>query len=140
MWIMRKSTIIAEFKADKKSVWDVVTNNEDYGWRSDLSKIEVKENGKQFIEYTKGGFATTFTITKKEPYVCYAFDMENQNFHGHWKGLFSQTPEGGTKIEFTEELEIPNKIMEILSYGMMPLKKIQKTYIKDLKRKLGEEG
>lgn len=135
---MRKSTIEAVFKADRKTLWNIVTNNEEYSWRSDLERIEILENGSQFIEYTKGGFNTTFTITQKQPYTTYAFTMENQNFKGNWKGAFSVIENGGTRIEFTEEIEMKNRFVEILSYIMMPLKKMQKTYIRDLKRKLGE--
>lgn len=135
---MRKSTIEAVFEADRKTLWNIVTNNEAYSWRSDLERIEILENGSQFIEYTKGGFNTTFTITQKQPYTTYAFTMENQNFKGNWQGVFSEVENGGTRIEFTEEIEMKNRFVEILSYIMMPLKKMQKTYIRDLKRKLGE--
>lgn len=135
---MRKSTIVAVFKADRKTLWDIITNNEEYSWRSDLERIEILENKNQFIEYTKGGFNTTFTITQKQPYTTYAFTMENQNFKGNWKGVFFEIENGGTRIEFTEEIEMKNTFVEILSYIIMPLKKMQKTYIRDLKRKLGE--
>lgn len=135
---MRKSTIVAVFKADRKTLWDIITNNEEYSWRSDLERIEILENKNQFIEYTKGGFNTTFTITQKQLYTTYAFTMENQNFKGNWKGVFFEIENGGTRIEFTEEIEMKNTFVEILSYIIMPLKKMQKTYIRDLKRKLGE--
>jgi len=62
--------------------------------------------------------------------------MKNKNFTGYWTGLFSVTEEGGTKIIFTEKLYIKNPVMEILSYLFMNLKKMQKIYINDLKKKL----
>lgn len=46
---------------DIKKVWEVVTALYNYAWRSDLNKIEVLESGKKFIEYTREGYATTFT-------------------------------------------------------------------------------
>ena len=53
----------------------------------DLSKTEII-NDKQFIEYTKNGYATTFTVTVVEPYKRWEFDMENSNMKGHWIGVF----------------------------------------------------
>ena len=41
-------------------------------------------NENQFIEYTKEGYPTTFTITAVEPYKRWEFDMENSNMKGHW--------------------------------------------------------
>lgn len=51
-------------------------------WRSDLSKIEIL-NENQFIEYTKDGCMTIFTITIREPFKRWEFDMENDNIKGH---------------------------------------------------------
>lgn len=135
---MRISTITAAFTSDIKKVWDVVTDNTDVSWRSDLSQIEILEDGNAFIEYTKDGFSTNFKITVKKPYERYEFDIENKNMTGHWIGVFSRTNDGGTKIDFTEEIHIRNPIMRVLSYLFMNLKKIQQIYVNDLKKKLGE--
>ncbi len=58
-------------------------------WRSDLSKTEII-NDKQFIEYTKDGYATAFTVTVVEPYKRWEFDMDNSNMKGHWIGFYCQ--------------------------------------------------
>ena len=81
-----------------------------YEWRSDLSKIEVI-NEKQFIEYTKDGFATTFTITVSEPCKRWEFDMENSNMKGHWVGVFSEK-DGKTEIDFTEDVTAKKLILK----------------------------
>jgi len=133
---MRKSNITATFQADIQTVWNIVTDNENYAWRSDLSKIEIVDGGKKFVEYTKDGFLTKFTITVKEYCKRYEFDMENKNFTGHWIGIFSIERNGETKIDFTEELKIKNFFVELISYLFMNLKKIQLTYIADLKKRL----
>lgn len=135
---MRKSTISATFQADVQTVWNIVTNNHNYAWRSDLNKIEVLERGNKFIEYTKDGFSTNFTITVKEELKRYEFDMENKNMTGHWIGIFNSTHNNGTKIDFTEELYIRNPVMELLSHLFMNLKKMQQTYVTDLKKVLKE--
>ena len=86
---MATSNIKAMIPSDLRKVWDFVLDIENYGtWRSDLSKTETI-NEKQFIEYTKGGYPTTFTVTLVEPYRRWDFDMENSNMKGHWLGVFT---------------------------------------------------
>lgn len=67
----------AMFSSDIHTVWSIITNVEHCTWRSDLSKPEVL-NEKQFVEYTKEDYATTFTVTVKELYRRWEFDMEIQ--------------------------------------------------------------
>lgn len=132
---MVKSNIKATFKSDIAKVWETVTSNRNYKWRSDLSKIKILEDGKRFVEYTKGGFPTMFTVTPKEPCSRYEFDMENKNMKGHWIGIFTETAEG-TAIDFTEEITVKNPFMKLLA-GLY-LKKQQRTYVNDLKKALRE--
>ena len=79
---MAVSKIKAEFSCNLQWVWDTVTALDHYEWRSDLSKIEVI-NERQFIEYTKDGYATTFTVTEFKPCRRWEFDMENSNMKGY---------------------------------------------------------
>lgn len=74
-----------------------------YSWRSDIERIEIVSDT-QFIEITKGGCRTVFTITKQEPYYIWEFDMENKNMKGHWVGIFGGNEKGAT-IDFTEYIE-----------------------------------
>ncbi len=62
---MAVSNIKVAFQSDIQRVWEVVTSLENCAWRSDLSKIEIV-NESQFVEYTKDGYSTTFTITRTE--------------------------------------------------------------------------
>ena len=133
---MKTATITAQFNSPIEKVWDVVTDNTHFQWRSDLSKITCSEDGKCFTEYAKNDFPTSFTITKKEPYRCYEFDMKNQNMEGHWIGSFEKTAKDGTKITFTEKLEVHHPVMRLLA-GIY-LKKQQRTYVSDLRKVLGE--
>ena len=133
-----KSEISAQFNSDIKRVWDVVTNSEDYSWRSDIKKIEILDHGDAFVEHGKNNIKTTFYITKKVKYDSYEFKMENKNIFGTWKGHFFTTENGGTKIVFTEEIFVKNPVMRILSHLFMNLSKMQAAYINDLRIKLGE--
>ncbi|AGF59031.1 hypothetical protein B0P06_002634 [Clostridium saccharoperbutylacetonicum] len=117
-----------------KTVWEVVTSLDNYSWRSDLSKIEILEAEKKFVEYTKEGYATTFTITKFEPMTCYEFDMDNNNMHGHWVGLFSKIDDNRTEINFTENVLTKKWIMK--PFVGIYLKKQQAVYISDLEKTL----
>lgn len=129
---MAISNIKAIFPSDIQRVWEVVTSLENYSWRSDLSKIEIISKN-QFIEYTKDGYPTTFTITKVHRYQQWEFDMENSNMKGHWTGIFTEK-EGNTEIDFTEEVTAKKIIMKpfVRSY----LKKQQELYVSDLRRAL----
>jgi Polyketide cyclase / dehydrase and lipid transport. len=104
---MATSKINAIIGRDIYKVWGIMLAVDKYStWRSDLSKTETV-NDKQFVEYTKEGYATTFTVTMVEPYKRWEFDMENSNMKGHWTGVF--TSKGNeTQIDFTENV-IPKK-------------------------------
>lgn len=130
---MAISIVKAEFPCGIEKVWDVVSSLEHYAWRSDLSRIEVVEPGRKFIEYTNDGFSTTFTITVFEPFERYEFDMENDNMSGHWSGVFS-FKDGVTSIVFTEDVTAKKWIMRPFVGGY--LKKMQSAYVADLKREL----
>ena len=124
------SNIKASFKSSVQNVWDIVTSLDNYQWRSDLSKIEVV-NEKQFIEYTKNGYATTFTITVSETCKRWEFDMENSNMKGHWIGVFKET-DGQTEIDFTEEVMAKKWFMKPFIKSF--LKKQQELYVFDLRK------
>ena len=129
---MANSNIKVVLECDIQRVWDIVTSLENYAWRSDLSKIEII-NEKQFVEYTKEGYPTTFTITVMKPYERWEFNMENDNMKGHWTGIF--TRQGGrTEIEFTEDVTAKRWFMKPFVKAF--IKKQQAQYVSDLKRAL----
>lgn len=129
---MAVSNINAVFPCKIQTVWETVTSLENYTWRSDLGKIEII-NERQFVEYTKEGYATTFTITNKEVCRRWEFDMENDNMKGHWTGVFSEK-DGQTEIDFTENVTAKKFFMKpfVKSY----LEKQQKQYVADLEKAL----
>lgn len=130
---MTASNIKESIDRDIHKVWETVLAVEKYSqWRSDVSKTEVV-NEKQFIEYTKDGFSTTFTITAAEPYERWEFDMENSNIKGHWTGIFISKG-NKTQIDFTEQVTVKKRIMKpfVRSY----LRKQQAQFVMDLKKAL----
>ena len=133
---MIKSNIKKEFDCDKNKLWDIITDNANFTWRSDLSKIVIVDE-KHFIEYTKNNFPTYFTITSKIKLKEYKFDLENNNLKGKWIGIFKELPNGNIELDFTEEIEVNNLIMKLLAKPY--LKSQQKRYMRDLERALNEQ-
>ena len=113
-----------EFGTDIGTVWEIVTSLDDYAWRSDLDRIEIREPsqndpavpcsrtpvGRSFREYTKDGFSTTFTIT-----------------------AFEKTA-AGTRADFTEK--VTAKKLWMKPFTGFYLANQQKRYMEDLRRKL----
>lgn len=129
---MAISNTKAVFPCDVKKAWEVVTDLENFSWRSDISKVEIL-NEKQFVEYTKQGFATTFTVTVSEPLQRWEFEMENDNMKGHWTGIFMQKGDE-TEIDFSETVVAKKLFMK--PFAGAYLKKQQALYIADLRRAL----
>ena len=128
---MTISNIKDSIDSNIHKVWETVLAVDKYTqWRRDLSKTEVI-NEEQFIEYTKNGYPTTFTITVVEPHKRWEFDMENSNMKGYWIGIFTSIDDK-TEIDFTEQVTAKKFYMKpfVKSY----LKKQQTQFVMDLKR------
>lgn len=132
---MIKVNMKKEFKCDKEKLWNIITDNSNYLWRSDLSKIEVIDD-KHFIEYAKNGYPTYFKVTSKEKFKEYKFDMENTNIKGRWIGIFKELSNGNIELNFTEEIETNHFIIKL--FAKPYLKKQQKRYFKDLEREINK--
>ncbi|WP_070090021.1 SRPBCC family protein [Merdimonas faecis] len=128
---MAKTNIKSIIQSDIDNVWETVLAVKNYNkWRSDVSKTE-SINEKKFIEYTKDGYSTTFTVTFIKPLNRWEFDMENSNMKGHWIGIFT-SKDDKTEIDFTEQVSAKKFFMKpfVKSY----LKKHQTQFVMDLKK------
>lgn len=131
---MAVSNIKALITGELQKVWELVLDIENYGaWRSDLSKTEVISD-KKFIEYTKEGYPTTFTVRLVEPYRRWEFDMENSNMTGHWTGIFTAKGDE-TEIDFTERVEAKKWLLK--PFVKLYLKKQQAQFVADIRKALG---
>lgn len=110
---MIKSNIKKQFHCDKDKLWNIITDNTNYSWRSDLSKIDIVDD-KHFIEYTKNNYPAYFTITSKKKFKEYQFDLENTNIKGKWISIFKELPNGAIELDFTEEVEVNNFFVRLL--------------------------
>lgn len=132
---MVNATIKVLISEELHKVWDFVLDIKNYAaWRNDLSKTEVVSD-KQFIEYSKDGHPTTFSVTRVEPYRRWEFDMDNGNMSGHWTGVFTAKGEG-TEIVFTEQVIAKKLLMK--PFVKLYLKKQQAQFVADLKKALQE--
>ena len=131
---MASSNIKAVIPSGLQQVWELILDIENYAtWRSDLSKTEVISDT-QFIEYTKDGYPTTFTVTLVDPYKRWEFDMENSNMTGHWTGIFTAKGDE-TEIDFTERVEAKKWLLK--PFVKLYLKKQQAQFVADIQRALG---
>lgn len=130
---MIKSNLKQEFNCSIKKLWQIITNNTNYTWRSDLSRIEIIDD-KHFIEYTKNNFPTYFTITKQDYLKEYGFNLKNANIKGKWIGRFIKIDDEKTLLDFTEEIEVNNLFMKLLAKPY--LRSQQKRYFRDLEKEL----
>lgn len=113
-------------------VWAVVTDLENWQWRSDLSRLE--HTGEDaFTEYDKSGFPTRFTVTARRPTALWAFDIGNANLTGRWTGEF-RPEDGGTRVTFTEFITPKKSWMRLFAKGY--LRRQQARYLSDLERAL----
>lgn len=131
---MAFSKVKVVFSSDVCKVWEVITTVENYTWRSDLSRTDVLSE-KQFVEYTKDGYATTFTTTVFEPNKRWEFDMENSNMKGHWIGVFCEKG-SETEVEFIEDVTAKKIFMK--PFVGVYLKRQQERFIVDLRKALLE--
>ena len=113
-------------------VWQVMTDLTHTDWRSDLKRVEALDEA-HFIEHTKGGYATNFTVTAWEPLRRWAFTMENGNMAGVWEGIF-EAVEGGARLTCTETVNAKRWWMRPFVPGY--LKRQQRRYLDDLRREL----
>ena len=129
---MATSKVTVPFPCPVERVWQAVTDLSHTTWRSDLVRVEVLD-AVHFVEHTKSGYATNFTVTACEPLRYWAFTMENDNMSGSWEGIF-EAAEGGTRLTCTETVSAKRWWMRPFVPGY--LKRQQKLYLDDLRKEL----
>ena len=129
---MAISKVTVHFPCLVEQVWQTVTDLSHTAWRSDLARVETLDESR-FVEHTKSGYATEFTVTACEPLRRWAFTMENGNMSGSWEGIF-EAAEGGTRLTCTETVNAKHWWMRPFVPGY--LKRQQRLYLDDLRKDL----
>ena len=151
---MAASRVTVHFPCPVERVWQTVTDLMNTAWRGDLARVEIL-NETHFVEHTKSGYATNFTVTACEPLCRWAFTMENgsiteveildashetKQFLRRTKRLLTtvvgifETAEGGARLTCIETVNAKHWWMRPLVPGY--LKRQQKRYLDDLRREL----
>ena len=129
---MAVSKAVAFFPCSVEQLWQVATDLYHTNWRSDLAEVEILDDV-HFVEHTKSGYATRFTITDCEPLRFWAFTMENGNMTGAWEGIF-ESGAGGSRLTCTETVAAKHWWMHPFVPGY--LKRQQRLYLNDLRKAL----
>ena len=129
---MATSRITVSFSCPVEQVWHTVTDLSSTAWRTDLKRLEVLDET-HFVEHTKSGYATNFTVMVCKPFHSWIFAMENGNMSGSWEGIF-EAAEGGTQLICTETVMAKHWWMRPFVPGY--LKRQQKLYLDDLRKEL----
>ena len=117
---MATSKVTVHFPCSIERLWHTVTDLANTAWRSDLAGVEVLDKTR-FVELSRSGYATVFTVTACEPFCFWAFTMENGNMSGSW-----------------ETVTAKRRWMRPFVPGY--LKRQQKLYLDDLQRELQKGG
>jgi hypothetical protein len=135
----RTETRQSVLNAPPQKVYEIVTNNNDWQYRSDLNDlkiIETSDRSEVWEETDKKGNIIRFKTKEKVPYSFYSFEMENNLFSGYWTGTFEETKTGSTLFTATEHVSMKNPFMKTLSYLFFDIGKFMETYQLDLKNKI----
>lgn len=141
-WMLPKERVVtcrSEFPVASEVVYSIVTNNNDWKYRSNLKElIPVSSEGEYEVwdEVTTDGTVIRFTTKEKKPYSHYSFTMESKMFKGYWIATFATMPNGGTLFTATEHISIRNPFVKTLSYLFFDIKKLMDTYQDDLRKKI----
>lgn len=130
--IMKRIDMTIDFKSDVETVFKTVTNLLDCSWRSDLSKVEQVGDNK-LIEYNRKQKETKICITDFRKNIQFDYNVENNNYRGHWSGQFAPLSDGGCRMFLTFDFEPQSMLGKFVRVD-----KFEERYIEDLKKKLQE--
>lgn len=132
---LTKQTI---YNASVEKVYNMVTNNVDWKYRTSLDDLVIVEtNGDiEVWDEITGGNIIRFKTCEKKPYSFYSFDMEGKLFKGYWFAEFKSADNGGTLFIATESIEYKNPFIRTLAYLFMDLDKFMEAYQQELRIKI----
>jgi len=138
--IEKRETVL---QATSQQVYEVVINNSDYHYRSDLKELKIVETDGEYEvwdEISKDGNVIRFKTREKKPYTFYSFDMKGKLFTGYWTAELHEKTDGKTTFVATEYIRMKNPFLKVLSYLFFDIGKFMEIYQDDLRRKLKENN
>ena len=141
-WILPKERTFTQqtiFNEQPKIVYEIVTNNNDWKYRSDVKNLIItnNENGiETWTEIAQNGSSIHFKTIEKKCYSYYSFEMKNSIMTGNWEAEFREVDNNQTLFIATEKIKISNPVFRIISYLLFDVEKLMKIYQNDLKNKI----
>ena len=130
---MPKITARAELPCPVERVWQVVTDLEQWEWRSDLGRLLAAPDGRTFVEYDWDDRPAYCRITAFAPCYWYALDVVSEETVGRWEAFFTRKGRG-TKLELSIEVRGKNVVADLRV--LAELRRRQRKYIEDLRMEL----
>lgn len=131
----RRSEITALFDYDVETLWKVVTDSANSRWRSDLERTEVSRNN-TFVEYSTNGQTARCKTVECRYLDFYTVSVSSVSFFGKRKYEFFREGPGKSKMICTGEILYRNHLLKALSFLGTDLRKMQESYITDLRKEL----
>jgi len=130
------------YNAPPEKVYDIVTDNDNWSYRTELQSLEITErkgDKEVWIEKTKDGAETTFRTLDKKPYSFYSFNMENKMFTGYWTADFIEKDNGKTHFIAKEHIQIKNPFIKAVSYVFFDIRKLMEQYQENVRKRIEKE-
>lgn len=121
--------------SDIFEVWDAITNNEDWQWRSDLKDVRI-DDIYNYVEYKKNGDVVNIEVVKSLVQDEYAVKFHSSKYKGLWKCNFFSERNGNTRLEITQSIIIKNPIKNLFANIFLNINDDEKQFELDLKNKL----
>ena len=135
---MRTMTKQAVYDASIETVYNIVTNNSNWEYRTFLDDLKIIGTNGEFEIWDKisGGITIRFKTKEKRPYTFYSFEMDSKFFKGEWFAEFEIIDNGKTRLSATETIEYKNLFIRVIGYAFMNLDKYMETFQNELRNKL----
>jgi len=103
-------------------------------WRSDIGKVEVSSDGKQWTEYPDDGSTLAFRLVESRPASTFVIAYKSSlGFEGLWRAGLERDG-NGTRGAFAEEVTIPNPFLRAIGRLVSPPGQHLDLYLEDLRR------
>lgn len=136
---IRVVTKETEYDASVEKVFNTVTNNRDWKYRTSLDDLKIIESRGdiEIWDEFSGGNVIRFTVKDKKPYSVYSFEMESKLFKGYWIAEFESVSNEKTRFKATESIEYRYPFIKVIAFAFMNLDNYMETYQNELRNKLG---
>ena len=102
-------------------VFAIVTNNQEWHYRSSLDDLEIIRTQGNIEEWeeTTNGVTIRFKTLEKRPHSFYSFEMDSRMFTGEWQATFEPIEGGKTLFTATETMEYKNPFYRLVGYAFL---------------------